>query len=201
MNSVKNHFDRMSSSYRQRSTSGLWKWLRKIETQLVLKALGDGNYTSILEVGSGAGYYTEILRTKFPKAKIVCVDVSADMHLQNKTENCSMVCGDIENFSTEQKFDLILCAGVLEFVANLESALTRLGSLLQRNGRLVALLPKENIWGTQYQNFHKKNDIQIQLFSTQWCKNRKKENLLFVGDFHSFFSFSFVSIWKSQINE
>ena len=54
---------------------------------------------------------------------------------------------DIETIPTQQKYDRVICAGVLDFVLKPETAFTNLCQLVSPQGRLIVLCPRKGPGG------------------------------------------------------
>ena len=61
MKKVKIYFDKKSLKYRKKSNSFPWKLIRDYEKNIVLELIGNIKNLSIADVGSGYGFYTEII--------------------------------------------------------------------------------------------------------------------------------------------
>lgn len=100
----------------------------------------------ILEVGAGTGNITQFL---LDKGEVTCLDISAKCiealkERFSNSERVSVFLNDIsnlDNFWEGRIFDTIVCLNVLEHIKNDEEALSNMASLLEKNGRLILLLP------------------------------------------------------------
>jgi 2-polyprenyl-3-methyl-5-hydroxy-6-metoxy-1,4-benzoquinol methylase len=138
------------------------QWLRWRTTQLdshsnttitkdrLLRCLGDKGVemlsrtdrpTHILEVGCGAGRFTEIL-LQFPSARVTSLDLSAAVEA-NQT-NCPqdahhrVVQADIMQAPFEgQGFDMVICLGVIQHTPNPEATMAKLFEQVTPGGMLV----------------------------------------------------------------
>lgn len=101
----------------------------------------------VLDYGCGEGRYLDILRERFPRARLVGSDVSrvALDHARRQRPDADYVFMSDERVpEPDGAFDLILSVEVLEHVADVELATRELGRLLAPNGRLVLTTPCAN---------------------------------------------------------
>lgn len=75
---------------------------------------------SIIDVGCGVGYSTAMLADRFPKSRVVGIDMSSESiqfaRSYNARENVSYIEGDFFNFNTKTKFDLVFALEILEHI-------------------------------------------------------------------------------------
>jgi ubiquinone/menaquinone biosynthesis C-methylase UbiE len=101
------------------------------------------NGQRVLDVGCGTGMVTNIFAKQFSKSKFVGVDFSDSIDYainfsqQNKIKNVSWVKQDFLTYSTDNKFDVIICCGVLHHIPKYLTALEKIKSMLSPNGKLV----------------------------------------------------------------
>ena len=62
------------------------------------------------------------------------------------------------------KFDIIICAGLLEFVLSVNDVLINARNHSNDQTNLLILLPKNNFFGKIYKKFHYNHSINIKLF-------------------------------------
>lgn len=142
--SERNHFKNISNRYDDiygyRSTFGIYKMRKKVE--LFCKYLDKGvskRKLKILEIGCGTGEYSKLLSEKFPKAKIVAVDVSPDViriakDKNRNRKNLSFKIQSVYNLNyPNSSFDIICGFYVLHHL-KIERVKVGLIRLLKRNG-------------------------------------------------------------------
>lgn len=109
------------------------------------------NNQLILDAGCGTGLVTNVMAQCFPNSRFVAVDFAtsvdygkqwADTHGIN---NVQWIKQDITEFDYAEKFDVIVCQGVLHHMPEWASALKRMCSMLRPGGTL--LLGLYNPWG------------------------------------------------------
>ena len=93
----------------------------------------------ILEAGSGAGRFTEIL-LKY-KSVVHSFDFSTAVEanaINNKDENLILVQADIRKIPFQKKFyDFVICLGVLQHTPNPEESIRSLWNMLKPGGKLI----------------------------------------------------------------
>jgi len=99
--------------------------------------------TSLLELGVGHGYSARCFVDRFPR--YVVVEGSAKMidrlRAQEATRSVEVVHGMFEEFTTEEKFDIIVMGFVLEHVADPGEILRRYRGCLAPRGSLFVTVP------------------------------------------------------------
>ncbi|MGG0333262.1 malonyl-ACP O-methyltransferase BioC [Priestia aryabhattai] len=96
---------------------------------------------TILEIGCGTGYLTQLLCEKFPKAAITAVDLSSgmiDLAKKKVTEDrVSFICEDIEELRIEKHYDLIISNATFQWFNSLHTTIKKLYKQLKPAGRLL----------------------------------------------------------------
>lgn len=164
MSTVESHFSREAKRYQSASTSGLWDWWRGRERAAIFALLQPRPGETILDAGSGAGYYSEWLQRV--GAKPVATDLSKAMVRQVRDRlRIPAFVANLESFRMKPIFPAVLCAGALEFCPHPGRAVRCLATGLAPGGRLVVMLPALSISGRLYREFHRRHGLRIQLFS------------------------------------
>ncbi|RLG13118.1 hypothetical protein DRN73_00460 [Candidatus Pacearchaeota archaeon] len=106
-----NFYEKIAHIYENPVNSKFYKSIAEKLCKLIKKSVGNRNIFSILELGAGTGYSTEILRKYFSEAEIWATDPSLKMLKIAKNKNISKtkyIVLDAENIQTFKiKFDLI----------------------------------------------------------------------------------------------
>jgi len=97
--------------------------------------------SDILELGCGTGLFTTLLRKKYTTSVITAIDMSLVMINQAKlkliSDPISWVCGDIQTYNFNRKFDLITSNSCLHWVSDLDETLNHLKPFIYPNTRLI----------------------------------------------------------------
>lgn len=157
------HFEGRAGTYRSAAERGLWAWQRRREIAAVAAAAGDVCGRSVLDLGCGAGFYARALADR-GACPVVAVDVLPGMIAQLDDPRIEAVLGDAAEIDLGRIFDLVVLAGVLEFVADAAAVLANARRHLAPRGVVVALLPPDNAGGRLYRLYHRGHGIEIALF-------------------------------------
>ncbi len=120
----------------------------------ILECIGLTNDHSVLEVGSGPGYYTEKLINQWPGAVLTVIETDIDMITLAK-ENLNQYKNKIHfiNGSTydtgliSESFDFIIARFVFQHLDNPVEAAAELKRLLKPKGKLVIIDIDANLYG------------------------------------------------------
>ena len=162
--SIKLHFSNKAKNYHQKSLVFPWSLIRKNESKIILNFLGNVRKKNILDVGSGSGYYSRLLAKKKAK-KVYALDSSIAMLNNINEKNIIKINQSAESFNIQKKFDIIVCAGLLEFVNSSEKVLKNIKKYSKKNCKLVILCPQNNLLARLYKFYHYFNKINIRLFN------------------------------------
>jgi malonyl-CoA O-methyltransferase len=134
------HFGRRAASYEAATPvqAGMARdLLAHVRAKLHLRPVD-----TILELGCGSGRLTRMLRETWPGARLVSVDISADMLAlaRQKCPGGDFVLADAEDFlqGCDQRFDLVISNATLQWFQTPALSLLRCRALLKPGG-VVAL--------------------------------------------------------------
>ncbi|MDK2661892.1 nodulation methyltransferase NodS [Cupriavidus consociatus] len=111
--------------------------------QMLRLSLAGGPITNALEVGCAGGAFTEKLAPYCQRLTVIDVIPQAIARTRERLKqpaNAVWVLADVKNFSTQDKFDLIVVAEVFYYLSDLAEARTairNLSRMLASNGQLV----------------------------------------------------------------
>lgn len=120
-------------------------------------------FTNILEIGCGTGYVTRALIEHFPNAKITAVDIAPGMIEQVKTtienDKVEFVCGDIEEMSLCDMYDLIISNATFQWLNQLDITLNKLVKQLNPNGILCFSTFGKETFSELHDSFKKAKEL------------------------------------------
>jgi len=160
---VHDYFQTKAERYGQASASGPWAWQRRREFAAMAALWGEITGRSALDLGCGAGFYA--LRLADSGAdRVVAVDASPAVIAAIADPRIETVIGDVAAVSLPSLFELVVLAGVLEFVDDPVAVLVNARRHLHPHGRIVAMVPRDNLAGRVYRRFHRRHGVAIALF-------------------------------------
>ncbi|MES0173857.1 nodulation methyltransferase NodS [Mesorhizobium sp. M0006] len=116
---------------------------RKRHTQMLQLALAQGSITNALEVGCAAGAFTEKLVPYCQGLTVIDVVAQAIARARQRIKEPSRInwiVSDVQQFSTDELFDLIVVAEVLYYlgdIAEMRAAVKNLVRVLAPGGHLI----------------------------------------------------------------
>lgn len=162
------YYDGLSSAYDDHVAKGLLKYFRDREHRAVLGFAGlDGPAKRrLIDVGCGGGFYA--LAARRSGLHVSAVDLAPGMvqRLESKVDEAWV--GDVEKLQVTSTYDIVICAGVLDFVLDPERAFKNLAALVAPGGRLVVHAPRAGVAGWIYRLEKKALGIEVNLFSLAW---------------------------------
>lgn len=136
-NLVERYFDGAAALYNEAtSTDESWSMPRHVAD--CLTAL-NSDFQSALAIGVGTGYDVDLLKQR-GVPQITMLDISRKMldAAALRHPDIPQICADIMDASSvSDRFDLILCIGVVEFIPDTSGFLARCASLLSAGGSLI----------------------------------------------------------------
>jgi SAM-dependent methyltransferase len=160
---VRFYFDSVAAGYHTASQSPVWGIVRQREQRALLSLLGPVTSREVLELGCGAGYYTRLLLAE-GATHIWAVDFSQPMLAQLPTSNVTAIHGDAATVDPGRSFNLIVSAGMLEFVPDPVAVLRNAALHANPSATLILLYPTSSVRGSAYRRFHRRNSMDIRLF-------------------------------------
>lgn len=104
----------------------------------------DFEVENLLDVGCGDGSTAYAIKTKTNAKFVAGIEIFSDAADKAALKLDNVICGNIEEIEPDfngKKFDLIVCADVLEHLTDPWKALEKLKTLLTENGKLIASIP------------------------------------------------------------
>ena len=129
-----------------------WFGIPDVRVQLtgcyLVQVLARLSFKSILDVGCGNGMLSCLMASRYPDCSILGIDRSEPgigfatrLAEQNGLRNARFLAGDLESAELKEKFDVITCLAVLQFINDTASALKKFHDALTPGGYLVLQLP------------------------------------------------------------
>ncbi len=125
---------------------------REVAEKLAAMLAPSGAIGSVLEIGCGTGFFTELLTNRFPLASIDAVDISGKMidSARKRVGECGRVrfhTSDINLFCPGGKYALIASSSALHWMTPLGETIRRISSMLEARGSLTSALMVEGTLG------------------------------------------------------
>lgn len=127
----------------------------------------------VLDVGAGPGYLASIIAEEVGKSGYVCgLDISAPLlevakSQSSKVPNIEFLQGDATELPfPDESFDAVVSTQVLEYVSDVDSALSEFSRVLRKGGR-VALLDTD--WDSIV--WHSSDRVRMRRILTAWEKH------------------------------
>ncbi len=142
-------FDTLAAGYESWFDTAMGRFVAERELEMILRLLQLRTGESVLEVGSGTGYFLRQLAGR--GARCTGIEPSPDMlsaALKRAHEDIDYVagCGEALPFA-DGRFDALLYMTTLEFVQDVSSALREAARVVRPGGRLVfGVLNAEGPW-------------------------------------------------------
>ncbi len=157
------HFQQRASDYSTASATGLWAWQRRREAATLAALAGEVKGRAALDLGCGAGFYAIRLADAGARP-VVAVDASPAMIAAIADPRIETMVGDAATIALDRRFQLVLLAGLLEFVSDPVAVLANARRCLEPGGWVVALVPPDNFAGRLYRRFHRRHGFATALF-------------------------------------
>lgn len=117
-----------------------FEWGRIVATRLALR--GD---ETVLDAGCGTGRLAELLLSRLPNGRIVCVDLSPEMLQAARdrlkrvgAERVTLVQCDLTELALSQSIDVVVSSAVFHWIKDQDRLFQNLRDCLKPNGRLIA---------------------------------------------------------------
>ena len=156
---IKRHFESLKKPYSFQANR-IWSFLRNKEQELFVQLVKDMDKSLCLDLGAGACEYSKTL-LQMGAEKSICVDFSPHIMSANQDLGIEKIISDVEKFNTNNKYDLILCLGILEFLEEPKAFLLNLKNCLKPTGKIIILLPLSFIKALIYSFFYLLKGILI----------------------------------------
>lgn len=150
---LKRRFSRQATNYDQYAN------VQKFMGNKLIAMMNGKPVLNILEVGSGTGYVTYLLRKAFPNAQIMAVDIAEGMikvaRERIHDDSVTFICGDIESINLDGKFDLIISNATFQWFNEPRKTLEKLKNYLTSKGSLYFSTFGENTFSELHSCYEK----------------------------------------------
>lgn len=119
---------------------------RRSAERLMKLVFAKGPVNSILDVGCGTGFLTELLHKRYPKVSILGIDVAPEMvqvcrRRWTHVRSMFFQVADAEKFDAEQSFDLIMSNFCFQWFSTRVQSIDRLTGMLNPGGMFAFAVP------------------------------------------------------------
>jgi SAM-dependent methyltransferase len=163
---IQEAFDKRADTYIAAGGRWPWSWLRARERAAMLQMIGRIPGQNVLELGCGAGFYTRLL-LECGASWVTAVDQSPAMVAHLPRDRVTGIAGDAAAVQSAAPVDMVLSAGMLEFVPDPVAILKNAKRSIKPGGRLVLLVPPVSPVSLVYWLFHRLKGYSIRLFSAR----------------------------------
>lgn len=168
-----NYFSKISSIYDKKSNSFPWKYIRYHESKIFKKMIFKKKYYRGLDLGSGSGFYTTILK-KYCK-KLIAVDYTLNMLKNIKDDKIIKINGDANKIRLNQKFDVIICLGIFEFNKNYKKIYQTVKVHSKKQTNIILMMPYKNLFSSFYYLFHRFHGVSLNILTKKKLTNDLKK--------------------------
>ena len=135
---------------------------KKYLEKLLFNNISSLKNKKVLEIGCGAGRFTEYI-VQFAKI-CISIDLSSSIYfnIAKKSENLFLIKSDLHELISKNKFDVVICRGVLQHTPNPFKSILKLYEFVNSNGKVYfdiypmpkigKIHPKYLIWRPLIQN-------------------------------------------------
>jgi 2-polyprenyl-3-methyl-5-hydroxy-6-metoxy-1,4-benzoquinol methylase len=166
------YYSRIATRYHWRVARGPLSPLRQRERQTVLELARLAPGLTLADVGCGSGYYA--LEAKRRGLRVCAIDAVPEMLAQLDGHVDEIRLADLDSLFASHPFDRVICAGVLDFVADVEQAFANLCALVAPGGLLVVLAPCAGPGGWLYRAEKALWGLRVNLFEPAWLQERAR---------------------------
>ncbi len=157
------YFEEIAPTYNQRLEGIYWSWFRHRELRQVetfIDSLQENE--KLLDAGCGTGFYGKYFE-KSKSLQVSYLDISPSM--LGQIDSPRKYCEAVEVFALQDRFQTILCFGVLEFCENPQKAIENCLKHLLPQGALYLIIPRKGFTGKVYQSYHRRHGVTVSTVS------------------------------------
>jgi SAM-dependent methyltransferase len=163
LDAIIKHFGDAAGTYDSQSLSFPWSWIRQVEWCALSGLASHVVGLPVLDLGCGAGLYSRRFRD-LGASRVHATDVSSQMisSLEGE-ENISTTISSVEKLDIGEKFDLIVAAGLVEFLDAPEDLFGTAKRHANAGATLLVLFPCNGLLSKLYKFYHRLNGLQINI--------------------------------------
>ena len=100
---------------------------------------------SVIDIGCGPGNSTEVLRSRWPNARLTGLDSSDDMIKKAKSDfsDIEWMKGDATTFDFKKEYDVVFSNAALQWMQDHETLIPRLYRIVKAGGALAVQVPAD----------------------------------------------------------
>lgn len=143
--------------------------VQEIMADNIIKALPERKYTNILELGCGCGLLTKKIVNSISHKTYDAVDMveECEKYLSQISSDINFIVQDLEQFSTDKKYDLIISNASFQWLENLPEFIKNIKNYLKKDGIFVfTIFGKEN-----YKEITKVMKTSLKYYSSDEIRN------------------------------
>ena len=166
------HYDERAETYGELVTRGPLRYLRARERRsvLALASLDDPSVRTVIDVGCGDGFYA--CAAKRAGKWVHALDAAPAMVERVRPEVDRATVADLETLALPERYDVVLCCGVLEFATRPAAAFEALCRLCAPGGRLIVQVPRAGPGGLLYQLEKWLSGLRVNMYRERWLVER-----------------------------
>lgn len=169
------YFENSAHGYEQAMKSNkLWLLVKNWERARFCQHFNHAHTERVLDLGSGTGYYAELL-TRLG-LYVRAVDSSNGMVEILKRKGIPTSLCQIESLNLKEKFDLVIAMGSFEFMSDLSAGFKSVARHLTPEGEFYLMYPRGGLVGMIYKKMHQRWSCACYLKPKNDILNAAKES-------------------------
>lgn len=156
--------------------------------KIIDKVLKKENKKNIVDIGCGTGFISNFFAFLYPKHNFYSFDFSTAINYskkfakQNKILNVLYQKKNLLTIKVKQKFDIVICQGVLHHIPNEKKAIKKIKNFVDKNGYLILSVYHptgkilKNFYKISYQNKILEKDQESVPYEKCYSKNKILKN-------------------------
>ena len=195
MNKVTVNLD--NPTYYEEPNSVLYRFKRKLTYRNLFvrlqKYLKNSSDFSMLEIGTGSGFFISLVESKYPKATLTGLEFDPRLVdiTTNKVKNAKILQGNAEEFELGVKYDLIVSSQVIEHLYDPERMFEHVIKHLKQGGIFLFTTPNSDCVAAKIMKdkWHGFRDDHVSLKNCkEWVSLAEKNGFTTIYSGSTFFS-------------